>query len=153
MRIRVAQDKADLLQNLLATSDNPQGIFSTYADIIAFAASLGKKYQQKIPLESIAKEPYPISIEVFNSRGYEPLLKLITVLENHQAETISADNIDSDTEMVTTFEQYANGGLKILAEKLQGSIDYSERILLILSQQMQTQQEDESEFDLSRFLP
>ena len=43
MRVRVAQDKADLVQNLLCTTDNPQGVFTTYADILAFAASLGKK--------------------------------------------------------------------------------------------------------------
>ena len=127
MRIRVAQDKTELVQNLLCTIDNPQGVFTTYADIMVFAASLGKKYQYRIPLEIIAKEPNPISIEVFNSRGYEPFLKLLALLETNNPETISADNVNSEAEIITIFEEYANGGLTKLQEN--------------------------TEFDLSRFLP
>lgn len=153
MRIRVAQDKVDLVQNLLCTTDNPHGVFTTYADILVFAASLGKKYQHRIPLVAIAKEPYPINIEVFNSRGYEPLLQLLALLETNNLETISSENVNSEAEIITIFEEYANGGLTKLEEKLQGAIDYSERILLILSQEMQPHKGDESEFDLSRFLP
>ncbi len=152
MRIRVAQDKADLLQNLLCTIENPQGVFTTYADIMVFAASLGKKYQQKIPLQTIAKEPNPISIEVFNSRGYQPLLNLLALLETNNRETICSSNINREVEIITIFEEYANGGLAKLQEKLQGAIDYSERILLILSQEMQPHNNNTTEFDLSRFL-
>lgn len=153
MRIRVAQDKVELLQNLFCTSDNPQGVFTTYADILVFAASLGQKYQQRIPLGTIAKEPNPISIEVFNSRGYEPLLKLLALVETQNPETISANNIKSEEEIITILEEYANGGLSKLQEKLQGAIDYSERILLILSQEMQPDHHQNQEFDLSKFLP
>ena len=152
MRIRVSQDKAELLQNLLCSVDNPQGVFTTYADIMVFAASLGKKYHQKIPLQTIAKEPNPISIEVFNSRGYQPLLNLLALLETNNLETISPHNINSEVEIITIFEEYANGGLTKLAEKLQGAIDYSERILLILTQEMQPTNNHATEFDLSRFL-
>ena len=98
-------------------------------------------------------EPNPINIEVFNSRGYGPLLKLLALLETNNPETISSDNVNSEAEIITIFEEYANGGLTKLQDKLQGAIDYSERILLILSQEMQPHQSDESEFDLSRFLP
>ena len=153
MRIRVARDKAQLLQNLVSTLDNPQGIFKTYADILVFAASLGKKYQQRVPLGIIAKEPNPISIDVFNSRGYETLLKLLALLETKNPETISANNINSEAQIITIFEEYANGGLTILQEQLQGAIDYSERILLILSQEMQPNSSQQDEFDLSKFLP
>ena len=154
MRIRVAQDKAELLQNLLCTPDNPQGVFNTYADILVFAASLGKKYQYRIQLQTIAKEPNPISIEVFNSRGYESLLKLLALVETKNPETISTQNIKSEAQIITIFEEYANGGLSKLQEKLQGAIDYSERILLILGQEIEPNSSNQNEeFDLSKFLP
>lgn len=153
MRIRVAQDKAELLQNLLSTADNPHGLFVTYADILVFAASLGQKYQHRVKLGAIAKEPNPISLEVFHSRGYEPWLKLLAVVETNNPETISVNNLNSEEEIITIFEEYVNGGLTKLQEKLQGAIDYSERILLILSQEMQPNNHNNQEFDLSKFLP
>ena len=152
MRVRISQDKADLLRNLLFSVDNPQGVFSTYADIMVFAACLGQKYQQRMKLEAIAKEPNPINIEVFHSRGYESILNLLTLSETKKPETISLHNVRREEEIIKIFEEYANGGLAILAEKLQGAIDYSERILLILSQEMQPKSKTDAEFDLSRFL-
>ncbi len=152
MRIRIAQDKTDLIQSLLCTSDNSDGVFTTYADILVFTASLGYKYQQKSPLEIISKKPDPISIEVFHSRGYEPFLQLLALIETDNPKTISPQNIDREQQIITIFEEYANGGLKVLEEKLQGAIDYHERILLILSQEMQPETNNPTEFDLTRFL-
>ena len=42
-RIRIDQNKASFVQSLIFNSDNPEGIFETYADIVAFAAAVGKK--------------------------------------------------------------------------------------------------------------
>ena len=152
-RVRIPQDKADLLQNLLLNNDNPEGLFDTYADILAFCASLGKKYNRKIALTTIAKEPYPINIDVFYSRGYQPLMELIAILECETLDDWQQSNLQKEEITVTAFEQYAYGGLTILEEKLQGSIDYTERVLLILSQEQQVKTKPSEEFDLSRFLP
>ena len=153
LRIKIAQDKATLVQSLVSSGDNLQGLFTTYADLIAFSAAMGKKYERRLPLETIAKEPSPISLEVFISRGYDLLIKLIAITETQEPKIISAYSPTAEEERVKIFEEYANGGLSKLAEQLQGAIDYSERILLILSQEMHPHQSDESEFDLSRFLP
>ncbi|MEO0927861.1 MAG: DNA phosphorothioation-associated protein 4, partial [Cyanobacteria bacterium J06643_13] len=70
-RIKIAKDKAELVRKLL---DEPgmTGMFTTYADVIAFAASFGIKHQKRSPFTEVSQsEPAPVSLEVFISRGYE----------------------------------------------------------------------------------
>lgn len=153
IRIKIPLDKSSLVQSLIFSQDNPQGIFSTYADLIAFAASLGKKYHLRIPLGAIAKEPSPISIEVFHSRGYDSLFKLLAITETNNPQIISNFDEKQEEERIKIFEEYAHGGLVTLEEKLKGAVDYPERILLILSTESHYSPETPAtNFDLTRFL-
>ena len=152
VRIRIAQDKALLVQSLVASGQNNQGIFSTYADLIAFAAAMGKKYQLRSPLEHIAKEPSPISLEVFISRGYDLLIKLIAITETNEPEIISAYSATAEEQRFAIFEEYSNGGLLKLQEAIKGAVDYRERILLLLSQERLNKSSPPENFDLTRFL-
>lgn len=152
LRIKIEQNKANLVQSLVSSSSNSQGIFSTYADLIAFTAAMGKKYQKRVPLENIAKEPSPISLDVFISRGYDLLIKLIAITETQQPSIISAYSTNAEEERIKIFEEYANGGLSLLQEKLRGAVDYGDRILLILNQERLQKPSPSENFDLSRFL-
>jgi dnd system-associated protein 4 len=132
-RIRVAKDKAELVKSLIASTEN-NSPFQTYADVILFAATLGAKHQQRIPLGEISKkEPGPISIEIFISRGYDPVMKLIAIAATENINVISPDRSDFEQQRIQIFEEYANGGLDILDRELCGVVDYTERILLMLS--------------------
>ena len=151
-RIKVAKDKAELVQKLLDTK-GATGVFQTYADVIAFAASLGAKYKQRIPFQEISKsEPAPIHLEVFISRGYDSLIKLIAVVETKDIKILSTQDIDAEEQRILIFEEYANGGLEKLRDDLRGAVDYTERLLLILSTERFKREQTEEEFDLSRFL-
>ena len=152
LRIKIAQDKATLVQSLVSSGDNLQGLFTTYADLIAFSAAMGKKYERRLPLETIAKEPSPISLDVFISRGYDLLIKLIAITETQEPKIISAYSPTAEEERVKIFEEYANGGLSQLQEKLKGAVDYGERILLLLNQERLQKSSPPENFDLSRFL-
>lgn len=153
IRIKISQDKANLVQSLVLNNENPQGVFPTYADVMAFAGALGKKHKLRLPLDSIAKEPSPISLDVFSTRGYDLLFKLIAITETSNPQIISAYDITAEEERVTIFEEYANGGLMKLQEQLKGAVDYTERILLILSQAKNQQSSITStNFDLTKFL-
>ncbi|HIK37745.1 MAG: DNA phosphorothioation-associated protein 4 [Geminocystis sp.] len=137
MRIHIAEDKAGFLQSLVLTGDNPQGVFLTYADAVVFAASLGILYHHRVALTRIAKEPSPISIEIFVSRGYGYLFSLLKFSGDcHDGQY---DNFNNGGAMgednIRLFEEYANGGLEILQQKLKGAIDYTERILLMISRE------------------
>lgn len=151
-RIRVAQDKAELVQKLLDTKGTT-GTFQTYADIIAFAASLGAKYQKRSRLSEVSlNEPAPISLEIFLSRGYDRLIKLIAVRETQDIKVLSTENAVAQAQRVLIFEEYANGGLEKLRNELRGAVDYTERLVLILNAERFATESADEEFDLSRFL-
>lgn len=151
-RIKVAKNKAELVQKLL-DSTGTTGAFQTYADVIAFAASLGAKYRKRIPFQEISKsEPAPIHLEVFFSRGYDSLIKLIATVETQDIKILSTQDTAAEEERVLIFEEYANGGLEKLQEDLRGAVDYTERLLLILSTERFQEQNTGEELNLSRFL-
>ncbi|MDJ0687343.1 MAG: DNA phosphorothioation-associated protein 4 [Xenococcaceae cyanobacterium MO_188.B32] len=151
-RIKVAKDKAELVQKLLDTKGTT-GAFQTYADVIVFAASLGAKYQKRVPLKEISNsEPAPISLEVFISRGYDWVIKLIAVTQTQDIKVLSTEDPKIEEARVQIFEEYANGGLAKLKDELRGAVDYTERLLLILSAERFQEEDTNEEFDLSRFL-
>lgn len=151
-RIKVAKDKAELVQKLL-DSKGTTGAFQTYADAIAFAASLGAKHQKQIQLKEISQtEPAPISLEVFISRGYDRLIKLIAVAHTQDIKILSTQDAAVEARRIKIFEEYANGGLEHLKHELRGAVDYTERLILILNTQRFTPETNNEEFDLSRFL-
>ena len=151
-RIRVAKDKADLVKALV-DSTNTTGPFQTYADVMVFAAALGAKRKKRSPLGAIStKEVSPIALEVFVSRGYDLVLKLLAIRETKEAKIISLFDETSEEKRIHIFEEYANGGLEMLRDELRGAVDYTERILLILSAERFKKESPEDGFDLSRFL-
>lgn len=151
-RIRVAKDKADLVKALVA-SDNTTGPFQTYADVMVFAAALGAKRKKRSPLGVIStKEPAPIALEIFVSRGYDRVLKLLAIAETKDVKILSLLDEASEEKRIHIFEEYANGGLEILRDELRGAVDYSERLLLILNTERFKKESPQGDFDLSRFL-
>lgn len=151
-RIRVAQDKAELVQKLI-DAKGTTGMFATYADAIAFAAAMGMKHQQRSPLREISlSEPAPVSLEVFISRGYDRLIKLIAVATTQDIKVLSPTDPAAEAQRITIFEEYANGGFARLRHELKGAVDYTERLVLIVNSERYSTSEDEEEFDLTRFL-
>lgn len=151
-RIRVAKDKADFVKEL-TESEGKTGPFQTYADVMVFAAALGKCRKKRVPIETVSKrEPSPISLEVFISRGYDLVIKMIAFSEENDPKILSNFDLNSEEKRVAIFEEYANGGLEVLQEECRGAVDYSDRLLLLLMSERDHQPEQEQEFDLTRFL-
>lgn len=151
-RIRVAKDKADFVKALME-SEGKTGPFQTYADVIVFAATLGMRRKKRVPLSTISKrEPAPISLEVFISRGYDLVIKLMAFAEINDPQILSPLDADAETQRAQIFEEYANGGLEVLQEECRGAVDYSERLLLLLMSERDRADQATEEFDLTRFL-
>lgn len=149
-RIKVAKDKANLVKELKA-SDNKNGFFQTYVDVMLFAAALGAKRRKRVPLVEFARDLDPIRRDYFNNNKCELLINLLA-LSIIQNQNVLADDEKSDEQRIKIFEEYANGGLEILQQELRGAVDYSEQILLILSSERFKQEIEEEEFDLTKFL-
>ncbi len=151
-RIRVAKDKADLVKSLVASKDTT-GPFQTYVEVMVFAAALGVKHKKRVPLgETTKREPSPIPQENFASLGYDLIIKLLSINETQDINIISSREEHDEDKRTQIFEEYANGGLEILQHELRGSVDYSERLLLVLISGRGTKEQLEEEFDLSKFL-
>ncbi|MEH1780334.1 MAG: DNA phosphorothioation-associated protein 4 [Nostoc sp.] len=151
-RIRVAKDKAELVKSLVASKDTT-GPFQTYVEVMVFAAALGVKYKKRVPLgETTKREPSPIPQENFASLGYDLIIKLLGINETQDINILSSREEDDEDKRTQIFEEYANGGLEILQNELRGSVDYSERLLLVLISERGTKEQLEEEFDLSKFL-
>ncbi|MEH2296761.1 DNA phosphorothioation-associated protein 4 [Nostoc sp.] len=151
-RIRVAKDKAELVKDL-TSSDGGTGPFNTFADVIVFAAALGAKHKKRVPLGEISKrEPSPIPQEQFIVRGYNTVINLIAIAEIQDIKVLSLQEGNNNEKRNYIFEEYANGGLEILQSEIRGAVDYSERILLILSSERFQDHSEEEDFDLSKFL-
>ncbi|MEH2320994.1 DNA phosphorothioation-associated protein 4 [Nostoc sp.] len=151
-RIRVAKDKAELVKSLVASKDTT-GPFQTYVEVMVFAAALGVKYKKRVPLgETTKREPSPIPQENFASLGYDLIIKLLGINETKDINILSSREEQDEDKRTQIFEEYANGGLEILQNELRGSVDYSERLLLVLISERGTKEQLEEEFDLSKFL-
>lgn len=150
-RVRIDKDAADLVLRLI-DSNETTGPFQTYADVLAFAAAFGAKHQTRIPLQQIAKEPAPIGLEIFISRGYDWFIKLLAITETEDIKILSSVDVESEDKRIAIFEEYANGGLQKLRTELKGSVDYLEHLLLIIAQERVKTQDPNQEFDLTRFL-
>ncbi|MEH1909817.1 MULTISPECIES: DNA phosphorothioation-associated protein 4 [unclassified Nostoc] len=151
-RIRVAKDKAELVKSLVASKDTT-GPFQTYVEVMVFAAALGVKYKKRVTLgETTKREPSPIPQENFASLGYDLIIKLLGINETKDINILSSREEQDEDKRTQIFEEYANGGLEILQNELRGSVDYSERLLLVLISERGTKEQLEEEFDLSKFL-
>lgn len=148
-RIKIAKDKAELVKALVASNEKTAP-FQTYVEVMTFAAALGAKHKKRVPLIEFTKTLDPIRRDYFRSNSCEFTINLLAFAETQDPKILADDEI-SDAQRINIFEEYANGGLEILQNELRGAVDYSERILLILSSQRFNQQQKE-EFDLSKFL-
>jgi dnd system-associated protein 4 len=149
-RIKVEKDKVQLIKRLRA-SDETTGPFQSYADVLAFAAALGKRYRRKEPLKEISKEIDPIRQDIFSSKGYDQLINLLAVVATSEPKVVSSSDT-AEEERIKIFEEYANAGFEILEAALRGSVDYLEQVLLILSSERISTTSSKEEFDLSTFL-
>ncbi|NER36124.1 MAG: DNA phosphorothioation-associated protein 4 [Oscillatoria sp. SIO1A7] len=152
--IRIAKDKADLVKGL-TDSERTNGPFPTHADAVMFAAALGARRKRRSPLREISKrDPAPIGLEIFVSRGYEMAIKLLAIAATRDSQILSSLNETYNEERNQIFEEYANGGLEILRDELRGAVDYTERLILMLMEERNHKKptEERGFFDLSRFL-
>lgn len=148
-RIRIAKDKAELVKSLVASKDTT-GPFQTYVEVMVFAAALGTKHQKRVPLEGVAKDLSPLRQDYF-SNSFALLINLLAIIETKDINILSEEDV-ADEQRIHIFEEYANGGLEILQNELRGAVDYSERLLLILSYERTNTDKQDEEFDLTKFL-
>jgi dnd system-associated protein 4 len=129
-RIRIPKDKSEFIRQLLAADDGA-GPFHLIVDVLAFASMLGAVKKNWVPLKEATKEP--IRYDVLERQGYDTVVNLLAVFKTNDPGILADEDVKID-ERATIFEGYANGGLEILHEKLKGSSDYLNEILLMIGE-------------------
>jgi dnd system-associated protein 4 len=148
-RVHVSEDQAELVK-ALRDSEDGTGPFQTYADILAFAGMLGISRARRVSFEKGSrKDPDPVPQDQFRQTG--ALISLIAAISTEDLRILLPTE-ECDEARVQIFQEYVNGGLEILQTELQGVVDYSEQILLLLKAEREKNSSDGEEFDLSRFL-
>ena len=127
-RIGYPKDKTDVIRRLVSAEDNT-GPFRRIADVLVFAAALGRKRGKRLPLGDSQAEP--IRQEVFDRQGYDTMMNLLALHVSGKPEVL-AETDEMVEERARVFEEYANGGLEIIQEELKGAVNTLETILLLI---------------------
>jgi dnd system-associated protein 4 len=125
-RVRRPADKDELLNRLTSREEN--GPFTTYKDAMVFAAALGYANRRREPF---SKSSEPIDWSVFSGFGDEALVNMLPIAEEERLELLAPERFD---ERIRWFEEYANGGLSLLQQRLASSTQEPLDIILDLIQ-------------------
>lgn len=121
----------DMVQRL-AIQQHPvtkRSLFLTIRELMCFAAMLGyskgrsEKLDRKVGVEDIAIQQFEVNDSI-------DFIYLIALAQQKNLDVLEEGNED---DAVTIFEEYANGGLEIIAEWMRSSPDdpYGDRACLI----------------------
>lgn len=106
-RVRRPKDKEELLTTLV----DDDGPFTTFREALVFAAALGVASQRRVPFDQTSEA---IPWEVFGNTA-APTMDMIAAVTSDEIDILADDRID---DRMTIFEEYANGGLEVIRERL-----------------------------------
>lgn len=139
-RVRRPKDKEKLLTRLV-----DEKVFETYRDALAFAAALGFVKNSKLSFEQTSE---PIAWSVFSGAGLESLINILAVMSSQDFEILSAERFQ---ERLLLFEEFANGGLHILEERLARVERQSLDVVLELVMESEGPRETGGELAIEKF--
>jgi dnd system-associated protein 4 len=147
-RITYAKDKAEVIQRL-QSSEESTGPFNLIADVLVFAAALGLKRNRRTRLAEPLAEP--IRQSVFERQGYDTMMNLLALHADPRPDVLADTDYAVDSR-AKAFEEFANGGLEILAEEIRGAGDVLETVVLMVSAERQMPSGSMESFDLRKLI-
>ena len=110
--IRRSKKFEEMVQVLASRKSDSSSVFGTIKQLMIFAAMLGFSKQRRTPLSS--EYGYEdIMYETFTTDDSHDYIFLVAVAHIGDASILAEDN---DEEIVTIFEEYANGGFEIISD-------------------------------------
>ena len=110
--VRARRPKA---HELLMQELHAEGLFSTFRDLLIFAAAVGFQQRRRVPFAASAGDP--IRYEVLTGPGFsDTLISMIAAnVVSDDPEILDETRIE---ERVRIFEEYASGGLEYIQEQV-----------------------------------
>lgn len=116
----------------LTTSEG--AIFKEIWRVLLFAAALGVKEGRRRPIEKVdSGKAMPESY--FSSPGWRGFLYLIGIAESGDSACLRGTE-DAQDGLVTAFEEYANHGLHILADRMRSTSSPLDELITLLLETM-----------------
>ena len=113
-RVRRPKDKEDLVQRL---TEGKEAVFTTYRDLLIFAAALGYYHGRKTEIKASSE---PIPWQYFMNTPGEQLVDMLTAASVSDPSALGSSS-EYFNERLALFEVYAAGGLEIISEELAAS--------------------------------
>jgi dnd system-associated protein 4 len=110
-RVRRPKDKEGLFKLL---TEGEMAIFNSYKDVFMTAASIGFKYGKKEPFDQTSEA---IAWTIFSGQTDLPIINAIALNETEDVNILLNDDETFDRKF-NIVEEYANGGLQILQERV-----------------------------------
>ena len=98
--------------DMLYGADN---CFKTIAETLCFASYVGLNAKKRLPIKS-DKKGEPVDLRIFENESIDRHIWALNIFEERDKSILSEHNT-----CIEVFEEYANGGLKIIDEKLKSN--------------------------------
>jgi dnd system-associated protein 4 len=136
-RIEYAKEHEGLI-NELVRSDNTTGPFENKARCITYAAAYGSSYgpvegRKSLP-EKKSDRAEPIRYDVFQESRFDDFISALGIFATGDMNLLEPSEEAAD-KRIAVFEEFANLGLEKLKRELNGEINLTEGLMLILSKQ------------------
>ena len=114
----------DMIKKL---TDSDSSAFQQIWQLLLFAASLGIRDGEKLPLNN-SDTGKAIPENVFSAPGWKGFLYLMVLVETGNTNCLNSSEEEQDN-LINSFEEYANHGLHLLSTKMETSNDYLDMLI------------------------
>ena len=135
-RIRRPLERSPLMKELTDQKEP----FSSMAAVMVFAAAVGYSKGRRA---EFAKTDEEIPWDVFVNAGAEPFINMLAAVASADKDILAHDR---DDDRIRIFEEYAAGGLEIIAERLEG--DHRAPLDRLLDLALEAERRDEAAGDI-----
>jgi dnd system-associated protein 4 len=111
---------------LLKRLASDEGPFSTLAEVLTFAAAVGYSEGRR---EAFTASGEQIDFDIFERLGADRLIDMLAATVNEDVAILGPSQAD---ERLTIFEEFANGGLSVLAGTLEDARGDLDRLLTLV---------------------
>lgn len=135
-RVRRPLDRSSLIKDLTDQKEP----FSSMAAVMVFAAAVGYSKGRRVEFSKTDEE---IPWDVLVNAGAEPFINMLAAVASEDKDILGNDR---DDDRVRIFEEYAAGGLEIIADRSQG--DHRAPLDRLLDLVLESERRDESAGDI-----
>lgn len=146
-RLNRLSDKDIVFNTLDVKKNNKHGFFQQMTEIYVFALALGIKRKKRVKLSGPTSES--IHVSYFNDEQKKFFDMAILYSEAGELDALDKSSEETVAQMKQTIEEYTNGGLEIIREKIESHPENAFNIIkLLIDQELKNDLPEDVDADL-----